>query len=146
MIREVTNNIYRGDRPKDLLQIRDLGKKVAIINLENDRDAVFYEGEAAYHLGMLFENHPLSEFERPPSKKLRKIVARIQELVALGYTVFIHCKHGKDRTGYVVAALRMLTQGWSFERAYKEAKDMGHKWWFAPYLLLWPKSLKELAV
>jgi protein-tyrosine phosphatase len=60
------------------------------------------------------------------------------------HPIYVHCLHGQDRTGYVIAAYRMLIQGWSFKRAYQEAKDMGHKWWFAPYLLFWPKSLKEL--
>ena len=33
---------------------------------------------------------------------------------------FVHCQHGADRTGYVVAGYRVLEQGWSPESAVQE--------------------------
>jgi hypothetical protein len=41
---------------------------------------------------------------------------------------FVHCEHGQDRTGLVVAIYRVRIQGWPVERAEKEMLDHGfHK-------------------
>lgn len=37
--------------------------------------------------------------------------------------VFIHCLHGSDRTGCMVAAYRVRVQGWSKDEAIKEMVD-----------------------
>ena len=39
--------------------------------------------------------------------------------------VFVHCKHGADRTGVIVACYRMRQDGWSTARAMDEAKLYG---------------------
>jgi len=39
--------------------------------------------------------------------------------------VFIHCLHGKDRTGLLVALFRCIVQKWSFNNALKEALHFG---------------------
>ena len=42
--------------------------------------------------------------------------------------VFIHCHHGKDRTGTVVACYRISHDGWTAERAKYEAQRYGPGW------------------
>ena len=146
MINRVTDMLFRGPRPDDADYDRllVLGVK-AVINLEDNDTAICTARLRARRRGMIWHSEPLSEIWRPHPSDLRFIVDLIQSENGRGNKVFVHCLHGQDRTGYAIAAYRMLVQGWSFEQAYKEAKDMGHKWWFAPYLLLWPKSLKVLA-
>ena len=39
--------------------------------------------------------------------------------------VFVHCQHGADRTGMMVAAYRMIEQGWNSEDAAKETHNFG---------------------
>ncbi|MBW2457026.1 MAG: tyrosine-protein phosphatase [Deltaproteobacteria bacterium] len=39
--------------------------------------------------------------------------------------VFLHCKHGADRTGLVVAVYRIVVQGWSKEDAIAEMTEGG---------------------
>jgi protein tyrosine phosphatase (PTP) superfamily phosphohydrolase (DUF442 family) len=39
--------------------------------------------------------------------------------------VYIHCRHGQDRTGIVVAAYRMKQQGWSLADAEAEMQAFG---------------------
>ncbi len=34
--------------------------------------------------------------------------------------VFVHCKHGADRTGTVIAAYRLVADGWTKEKAIEE--------------------------
>jgi protein tyrosine/serine phosphatase len=38
----------------------------------------------------------------------------------------IHCQHGADRTGVVVALYRIVVQGWSRDEAIKEMVDGGY--------------------
>jgi hypothetical protein len=44
--------------------------------------------------------------------------------------MLVHCKHGADRTGTMVAAYRIVVQGWSKEDALAEMKSeqYGHHW------------------
>ena len=47
--------------------------------------------------------------------------------------VLVHCLHGSDRTGAVIAAYRILIEGWSKEEAIRELryKAFGyHKFYF----------------
>ena len=39
--------------------------------------------------------------------------------------VFIHCQHGCDRTGTIVACYRMKHDQWTFEKAIAEANHYG---------------------
>ena len=62
---------------------------------------------------------------------LVKIVATID---TLNGKTLVHCLHGSDRTGVVVAAYRIGIQNWSKSRAIEEftQKKYGyHKFWFS---------------
>ena len=53
--------------------------------------------------------------------------------------VLVHCWHGSDRTGIVVAAYRIVFQNWSVEDAEKEFRDdrFGyHEFWYGNLLEL----------
>ena len=57
--------------------------------------------------------------------------------------VLIHCLHGSDRTGCMVAAYRMVFNGWTKEEAIREFREGGygyHEKWF-PGILNILKSL-----
>lgn len=56
-------------------------------------------------------------------------------------TVFVHCWHGQDRTGLVIALYRIAT-GWSIEAAWQEALDHD----FHQYLVGLSKAFNDLAV
>lgn len=40
--------------------------------------------------------------------------------------VFVHCAHGADRTGVVIAAYRVVAQGWSKDEAIREMTEGGY--------------------
>ena len=53
--------------------------------------------------------------------------------------VLVHCWHGSDRTGTVVAAYRIVFQNWSVEEAEKEFRDERfgyHEFWYGNLLKL----------
>ena len=39
--------------------------------------------------------------------------------------VYVHCKHGRDRTGVMVALYRVRVSGWAAEDAEREAEERG---------------------
>jgi protein tyrosine/serine phosphatase len=47
--------------------------------------------------------------------------------------VLVHCWHGSDRTGIIVAAYRIVYEGWSVDEAEKEFRDDTyghHEFWY----------------
>jgi len=56
-------------------------------------------------------------------EKVDKVVALMADPV--NQPVYVHCRHGQDRTGIVVAAYRMKLQGWSLADAETEMQAFG---------------------
>ncbi len=42
---------------------------------------------------------------------------------------YVHCFHGRDRTGLACAMYRIIIQGWSKEKAIAEMRSCGLNWW-----------------
>lgn len=58
--------------------------------------------------------------------------------------VYVHCEYGSARTGYAIAAYRIVVQGWNYDQATKEAR----KFRFDPQVKLnreYDRILRELA-
>jgi hypothetical protein len=72
---------------------------------------------------------PMSSFIPPPSVAVGEC---IRLLCGLG-PIYIHCRAGVDRAGFVVARYRMQVQGWTKQRAAAEMVAMGNhhwlRWW-----------------
>jgi protein tyrosine/serine phosphatase len=54
------------------------------------------------------------------------IVAALRVIVAAEEPLLVHCYHGSDRTGVVIAMYRMVVQRWPRERAIAELMDPCH--------------------
>jgi len=63
----------------------------------------------------------------PPLKF--RVAMVLNALVTAKRPVFLHCRTGVDRTGFVVAKYRVLVQGRSKSAAREEMKAMGNHWW-----------------
>jgi len=51
------------------------------------------------------------------------IVAALKVLTRSKRSILVHCRHGSDRTGVVVAMYRMVVQGWPRDKAIAELND-----------------------
>ncbi|MDR1518406.1 MAG: dual specificity protein phosphatase family protein [Dysgonamonadaceae bacterium] len=89
----------------------------ALLNLRffNRNEDKKHFGEA----GIELVNIPLKAWYIKPSH-LAKALWEIEKRTKKGKTVLVHCKHGADRTGIVVAMYRVVYQEWTPEQAKDE--------------------------
>jgi protein tyrosine phosphatase (PTP) superfamily phosphohydrolase (DUF442 family) len=132
----VSSDLYRGDQPslQGMQNLRDLGLKT-IINLRSfhsDRDEIGDTGLAYEHIYMK-PWHP----EEEEVVRFLKMVTDPQRTPAL-----VHCKHGSDRTGTMVAIYRIAVQGWSKAEAIREMTEGGFRFhWIWSNLPQWVQEL-----
>lgn len=133
-MKKVSKGIYRSGRPTyEDLKLNQSSSDFpikTIINLEDDSQAFGQEIRWSDELGIQFILNCLSEVWRPNQKKLQNILL---DMRVCDKPVLIHCKHGHERTGIVIAYYRMKVEGWSKWKAIKEALKEG----FSPFYLWW---------
>jgi tyrosine-protein phosphatase SIW14 len=128
-LHQVDENFYRGGMPNQagLRQLRDAGVKT-VISLANEKKYLASEKEAVKELGMTFVHIPMSAWRKPKQNDIDAFMAVVQDKDE--EPVFVHCVHGRDRTGAMVAMYRIQEQGWSAEQAYGEMVDKGFRKFF----------------
>lgn len=144
---KVTEGIYRGGRPSlaDFPELKNYKIKTVIDIQGGDADvsflgwpmSAFEPGETpemiqkeetlSRQLGFQFFNYPLSSVKDVDAKEAAMINQVLEVMADPGnQPVFVHCEHGMDRTGLIVALYRVFYQGWSAEKAHDEMLEMGH--------------------
>lgn len=137
----VAPNFYRGVRsdPKYLREIR----AGVVVNLEWGFSNFFgndaYDNYDFYSHNIEEVRIRMSDFCAPSQAQTLRAVKTIQTAIDTGSVVFLHCMSGVDRTGFVVAAWRMIVQGWTFDEAYDEWVAEGRHFWYD----WWKHELKK---
>ena len=124
---QVNENLYRGAQPLDggLKDLAARGIKT-IINLRGEDESTSTEEAEARAAGFNYFSVPLPGFGRPSTEQVEGILAIIND--SRNWPVFVHCKHGKDRTGTIIACYRISHDHWTAKEALKEAKRYGMSW------------------
>ncbi|MFN2509914.1 MAG: tyrosine-protein phosphatase [Pyrinomonadaceae bacterium] len=125
---KVNDMVYRGAQPKNggWELLKQLGIKT-VINLRNDDDRAKREEAGARLAGLQYFNFPFERRGRPQSKKMEQVLSIIND--PANQPVFVHCRHGADRTGVVIAVYRITHDRWTGAQAKREAKRYGLKLW-----------------
>lgn len=101
----------------------------AVINLEPGYRDIWQEMYDAGMFNIGVHPMPLCPVFAPSKAAVIYIVDCLRGLSNINVKVLVHCLKGVDRTGYVVAAYRVLVQGWTIDAACAEWKEKGRSWW-----------------
>lgn len=149
---QVSQNLWRGGSFKEAKScywlLANEYKIASVLNLERGYFE-FFHGKmnadfiGAVENGLIHCHLQLGDLLPPSVDELRAAVHLVQHLLTIGPT-YIHCLHGVDRTGMVVAAYRIAVEGRSFEEARDEMFSKGfHRF---PYENLgWVDRLQEFS-
>jgi tyrosine-protein phosphatase SIW14 len=126
---QVSETLYRGAQPTPdgFLTLRRLGVRT-IVNLRlhhSDLDEIRASGVGPAAFG--YAHIRMAAWDADEEEVLAFL--RIATAPARA-PVFVHCEHGSDRTGTMVAAYRIVVQGWSKDAAIRELRDgpFGFHW------------------
>lgn len=113
-LHQVSDRLYRSAQPsaEGMKNLKAMGIET-IVNLRSfhsDRDKIAGTGLAYEHIYMKAW-HP----EEEDAVRFLQIVTHPKRT-----PVLVHCQHGADRTGTMVALYRVAVQGWNKEEAIKE--------------------------
>lgn len=109
---------------------------VTMVYKLNDESEAKFGDEAAR--GFQVQADPPSQ-QHPTEKWLRSAVKQVGDMMEAG-SLAIHCTHGRDRTGFLCAGYRVLTQGWSVDRALDEFYSFG----VTGFIRLWDHKMEEV--
>lgn len=125
----VDADLYRSAQPS-LADLRLLGERFGIRTVLK-----LNRGDDDAPPGMTVIERPLRPLHTPSHDDLEEILEAIEHAEK---PVLVHCSHGEDRTGLVVALYRMR-RGASVDVAYADMMRRG----FHPYRGLWNAWLRE---
>ncbi len=124
--REVTPNLYRSGliSKESVPYLKELGIKT-VVTFDNNLKRVRKEQKFLEEAGIKSIFIPWSGWDDPNDETIKKIhdLMDTPEM----QPVLVHCKHGQERTGVVVATWKIIHQNWTFDQAYQEMKACGFR-------------------
>jgi protein tyrosine/serine phosphatase len=122
----VSDELYRCEQPDkdDIADLKALGIR-SILSLRNHHN----DAKALEAAGFKLLVEPMSAGKI----SVDELVAALRQMRTAPKPVLVHCWHGSDRTGSVVAAYRIVFQNWTPAAALDELRHGGygfHESWF----------------
>ena len=120
---KVGEDVYRGAEPDTtaVSNLQRFGIKT-IIDLRMPRQVRKAEALEARAAGIVYTNVAMPGLSRPTDAQVKNVLALMDTLPK---PVFIHCQHGCDRTGTVIACYRIQHDNWTHATAWQEAVRHG---------------------
>ena len=136
----VRPGLYRGGHPDaaGLDHLKSLGIK-RIVNLEVSDFveatpwAISDELDGASKRGMKELRYPMSAFEPAASDEFDQHQTELTKLLATATPsdpIYVHCKHGQDRTGLVIGLEPVEVEHWAPAKAHAEMVKIGFHTFF----------------
>jgi protein tyrosine phosphatase (PTP) superfamily phosphohydrolase (DUF442 family) len=129
---KVDADLYRSEQPgkNDMVLLEKFGIKT-VLNVRNIRN----DNYEAKYTNLQLQHLPINTW----TISYAEVLQSMRAIEKSPKPVLIHCKHGSDRTGCIVAVYRMSKCGWTKEAALAEFRDGGfgfHEKWFPNILRL----------
>ncbi len=135
---KVSDTLYRGAQPtrEGFENLKKLGIKTIVSLRDHHSDEELLTGTGLEYI-------PLSTdtWEVSPDTIAAFLKVAVDPDAA---PVFVHCLHGADRTGTMVASYRIVIQGWEKKRAIREMTHGGYG--YHPLWVELPNILRALDV
>jgi len=124
--RQVTPTLYRSGliSKESVPYLKELGIKT-VLTFDNQPKRVAKEQQFLKEAGIESISIPWSGWDYPDDETIQKI-HQIMDLPER-QPILVHCKHGQERTGVVVATWRISRQNWNVDQAYQEMKACGFR-------------------
>lgn len=134
---KVSDDIYRSEQPdkEAFIELNKMGLK-SVLNLrttKTDDEAIGKLPIKPYLVAM--DAGGVSD---------KDIIAALKVIKSAPKPLLVHCRHGSDRTGVVVAMYRIVFQGWSKEDALNELLNGGFG--FHEYYKNIPEYIKNVDI
>lgn len=122
---EVAPGLLRGGQPNEagVAWLRGLGVRT-VVNLRNFHGS--RERTQILGAGLRYERIALASTDPPAPKDVERFLSIVRDPAAR--PVYVHCLHGVDRTGAMLAVYRMEVDGWSNLEAFAEMQYFGAHW------------------
>lgn len=115
---KIDEDIFRCEQPdeKSFKELEKLGIK-SVLNLRNKHsDSLFLQDSPLQCFKVNMEAKDITDDE---------MILALKALKDAPKPIVVHCKHGADRTGVVIAMYRVIFQDWTKEKAIGELKYGG---------------------
>ncbi len=128
-VQRVAPNFYRGDFPdaQKLKAVKAAGV-TTIVSLCNEKRLIAREQKDTAELGLKLVSIPLSALRRPADDDVKRFLEIAKQKDR--EPIYLHCLHGRDRTGAMVGVYRVVEDGWSGDAAYREMLIRGFRPFF----------------
>lgn len=115
-LHRINDSLFRSEQPSKIgiKEIEKLGVK-SVLSLRNIKSDRFIRKKSS----LKFYKKTISAWTMTEDE----LIDALKLLVHSEKPVLIHCVHGSDRTGTVVAAYRIIFENWSKEKAIQEMLD-----------------------
>ena len=130
-LHRVTPAIYRSAQPREGAQdaLNELGiRSVISLRWSADKPDLLPDTNRIHA--------PIESWDVDHFEVMRALKALVDPA---NQPVLLHCRHGADRTGTVIAAYRMVVEGWSADAAIEEMREGGYN-----YHAVWTNMIRYL--
>lgn len=121
----VNAGLYRGAEPDDhawaFLREKGIKTVVDLRSWSTDRKDVEAAGMRSVEIPLRAD---LLGSRAPTDEEIDRFLAVVRDPEQ--QPVFVHCAHGVDRTGTMIAVYRIAVDGWSNDEAVREMLDFGY--------------------
>lgn len=122
----VSSELVRGGQPEgDGIKYLAAAGIKTVVNLRNEDVLVERERRITEANGLRFVSIPMDIFSDPDQSSFDQFLKIVSD--SNNTPVFVHCLHGQDRTGTLVAAYRIARQGWTAAASYEEMVEFGFR-------------------